>query len=246
MNGRTPFYYSAVIVLLAVVVVGGLDRHGRSARIFGTAGALGDPRVEIALTATPQEAFRLWKQRGYKGRTVVFIGEQWKRIDPSQYFEAPLYRQYPLKLYNLAEKQEREYLSADNILYFADLSGIARQITAVLGKTGFSQLAVQAPQARNVKFRDGEIFMTHHGFPRTFTTAEHFRAGREPVLLYVNADYFRADEPEILLRQLMQSGLTTDCVILCSQTGDTSVSATERTKLERFAGLMRMQGRVLP
>lgn len=241
MSGRTLHIFSAVIVLLAAVTLYALDSYGRNARVYGVAGRLDDPRVEKVVTATPQEAYQLWKKRRFKGRNVVFVGDKWERIDTTQYNEAPVYRQYPLKLYNLANKQEREYLAANNFLYFADQNGIARKITVVLSTTGFSQLVDQAPQAKNVKFSDGEIFMTHHGFPRTFTTGEYFHADREPALLYVSAAYFRENEPEELFRQLGRAGLTTDCVVLCTMAGDATVSAAERAKLERFTGLVSMK-----
>lgn len=246
MHGRLSLLISAAIVLLALAAGIGLDRYGRSARFFGAAGAPTDPRVEKIVTATPQEAYLHWKKRGFRGRRIVCVSDSWKRVDTTRYYQPPLGRQYPLQLYNLAEKQEAEFLSADNILYFADLGGIARQIVALLGTAGFSQLAGEAHQAKNVLFRDGEISMTHHGFPRTFTTVENFRADREPVLLLVNADYFRTGDPEILARRLAQSGLVTDSIVLCAQVTDPSVPATARAGLERFAVLLGMGGGARP
>lgn len=243
MSERTPYIFSAVIVILAAVAFYWLDSYGRNSRVYGRAGLLDDGRVEKIFVATPQEAYLFWKKKGVRGRAVVYVGEKWARFDPSQYNEPPLYRSYPLKLYNLAQEQERSHLSAENFLYFAALDGVARQINGVLAEPGFSEISAQAQMAKNVRFDKEAIFLTHQGFPRTFSTARHFRAASEPALLYVGAEYFRENEPDELYRQLLRSGLITDFVILCTQAGAGSVSAAERAKLERFAGLIGMKGR---
>lgn len=243
MKRRTPYYLSAAILLLALLSCWVLDSYGRSVRVFGRAGRLNDPAVAKVVVASPQDACLYWKERGYRGRQVVFVGDRWARFDPSQYNEAPLYRGYPLKLYNLAEKQTREDLDAENFLYIAELNGITREITAILSPGGFAELAAAARTARNVRFGPHGIFLTHQGFPRTFTTAAKFRAGPEPVLLYVGATAFRELEPTELYRRLLQSGLTTDCIVLCLMEGDPAVSPAERTKLARFAQLLGAGGR---
>ncbi|BDV44329.1 hypothetical protein GURASL_32520 [Geotalea uraniireducens] len=238
MKRRTPYLFSAAILLLAFLSCWALDSYGRSARVYNRAGRLNDPAVARVVVTSPQEACLFWKERGYRGRRLVFIGDRWARFDPSQYNEAPLYRGYPFKLYNLAAKQTREDLDAENFLYIAALNGIVREITAILSPNGFAELAAEARAARNVRFGRHGIFLSHQGFPRTFTTASRFQAGTEPVLLYVSAASFRERDPDELYRRLLQSGLTTDCIVLCLQDGDPAVSPAERAKLARFAELL--------
>jgi hypothetical protein len=74
-----------------------------------------------------------------------------------------------------------------------------------------------------------------------FTTAAGFRSGNEPVILFVSATYFKEDEPEHLLQRLKASGLTTDCIVLCRETADESMSDRERSKLVMFANLLGLE-----
>lgn len=234
---RSLFIISAAIVLLAVAVAWGLDVHGQRARTYGAAGPMGSPEAAAVLVGTPRDAYRLWKDRGYRGRVILYVGDRWARIDPNEYNIPPIYRPYPLPLYNLPREREREFLNDGNFLFMAALNGFVRRVDAVLTPSGFAEIDAQARKARNVSFGDGRIFLTHNGFPRMFATVATVRSPGEPVLLYVGASYFREGDAASLVQALNGIGLRTDLVILCAEETDSSLPPTARMELLRFADL---------
>jgi len=234
---RNQIILSATIVLLAVVVAWGLDAHGRRARTYGAAGPLGSSEARAAFIGTPRDAYRLWKERGYRGRVILYVGERWARLDPNEYNIPPLYRPYPLPLYNLPREREREFLNNGNFLFMAALNGIARRVDAVLTPAGFAEIDIQARQARNASFDDGRTLLTHNGFPRAFSTVATVHFPGEPVLLYVGASYFRVGDAARLVQALNGIGLRADLVILCAEENDASLPSAARMELLRFAEL---------
>lgn len=229
------------MVIFAVAVAWGLDLHGRRARVGGVAGSLGAPEAGTLLVKTPLDAYRLWTERGYRGRIILYVGERWARIDPNEYNIPPVYRPYPLPLYNLPREREREFLGDDNFLFMAALNGIARRIDAVLAPSGFAGISAQARQARNVAMEEGHLFLTHNGFSRNFYTAATFRPPAEPVLLYVGASHFKEGDPDSLARALTSTGLRSDLVILCAEENDPSIPPKAREALLRFADLAALR-----
>jgi len=223
-----------------VLVLFALDQYGAASRVYGAAGPLRAPQAEKHFVDSPQESYRFWKSRGLKGRIIVYVADQWKRIDLKQYEDVPLYRPYPLRLFNPSVEKERKFLDDDNFLYMASITGLARQVTAVLSESGYEGITRQAEQAKDVSMRRGETRLPHYGFPRLFTTAAWLRAPGEPVILFVSASYFRNNEPEALFRTLAASGIIADYVEFCRERQDVSVSDREREKLVRFAQLMDM------
>ena len=228
---------SAAMVIFAVAVAWGLDAYGRRARTYGAAGPLGSLEASAVFIGTPRDAYRLWKERGYKGRVILYVGERWARLDPNEYNIPPLYRPYPLPLYNLPMERERGFLDDGNFLFMAALNGIARRVDAVLTPAGFAEIDIQARQARNASFGDGRTLLTHNGFPRVFSTVTTVRSPGEPVLLYVGASYFRVRNAAHLLQALNYIGLRADLVILCAEENDASLPSTARMELLRFAEL---------
>jgi len=229
---------TVAIVLALALTVTLLDRYGRDARVFARVGNIDDRSVARYLVATPRDAYAIWKGMGVKGRTILFISDAWERLDVSNVGDIPLSRAYPLKLYHIPTEMETKGLNDSNFLYVAALNGIARGIVAILSPEGFRQMTEMARQANNKRITPTEVYLTHQGFPRWFTTAEHFKGPGEPLLVYVSATYFRNAEPELLLQQLRASGITTDCIVLCEVAGNDRVTALERERLLRFARLI--------
>lgn len=238
---RTLVLLCAAIVIFSVVVAGALDLHGRRARVYGAAGPLGTPEAGALLVKTPLDAYRIWKERGYRGRIILYVGESWARLDPREYNIPPVYRPYPLPLYNLPREREREFLDNDNFLFMASLNGIARRIDALLAPSGFAGISAQAQLSRNVSMEKGHVFQTHDGFPRNFYTSATFRPPVEPVLLYVGASHFKEEAPERLAKTLISAGLRSDLVILCAEENDPSIPPKARQALLRFADLAALK-----
>ena len=250
MNRTGSLAISAVVVLIAVLTVIGVDRYGKGSRTFGYVGTLQDPQVAKFLVDRPEEAYRLWKGRGVRGRSVLFVSDQWEKLTVDEInIDPPMSRPYPLQLYRIPEVQEQQHLSGSTFLYVASLNGIARRIVAVLDDAGYAHMLEAARSAKNSSISGGETYITHEGFPRWFTTASGFKGSSEPVLLYLSAAYFRTGDPDRLFQQLSAKGLRSDCIILCKKSGDPGIGGKELERLRRFAqlvGLSDPQGAPVP
>ncbi|KAF0220986.1 MAG: hypothetical protein FD174_699 [Geobacteraceae bacterium] len=238
ITSRSLIAVSVAIVVAAILVVVLLDRYGRNARTYGAVGAIDSPQVVRMVVESPLDAYAFWKQQGFKGRTILLIADAWERLGIVNQADIPSARPYPLRLYHIPTTFEREKLSPANFLYVAALNGITRRVVAILSQPGYDDMAAMAQRATEARIGAGELYLPHQGFPRWFTTLARFRGEKEPVLLYVNASYFRTVEPEDLYRQLKASGVATDAVILCRGGEDNRLTNLERAKLERFARLI--------
>jgi hypothetical protein len=241
MNTRGYIMSSAAIVLVAVLALAALDHYGRRARVFGSAGPIDSPEIAKSMVSSSPEAYRAWKQSGFRGRTVISVADKWEKIEIADLNDVPLVsRPYPLELYQIALYEEQRGVTSGNFLYVAALNGIARRIIAILPQSGFDERLNAARSAKEKKISEYEIYLPHQGFPRWFTTAAHFSGAQEPALLYINASYFRTAEPGELYRQLKASGLMTDFIILCKGADNSGVTRAELERLYQFSRLIGM------
>lgn len=239
MSSRNCIILSLALVLCAAGALFLLDWYGRNARIYGVTGGIDTPGVEKRLVESPLEAYRFWRSRGFRGRTILFVADKWERLDRDDVLvDPPPSRTYPLKLFKIADHMERDRLNERNFLFVAAVNGITRRIVAILSPGGFDEMKEMARTARNSRIARGEIYMTHQGFPRWYTTADAFKGEQEPVLLYVDASYFRDIEPEELFRYLTAAKLRTDSVILCRGRKSDRSTEQESGRLVRFARLL--------
>jgi len=230
---------SCALLALALAVCVGLDRFGRSARRFGAVRAVGRDPIRPTLVALPEDAYRFWKRQGFHGRTILCLADSWDRLNLKEYAEEDdARRSYPLKVYRFADHFEEKFLDSRNFLYVAALQGIARKIVAVLSPAAFDLARDHAHHAKNARVDAQEVYETHEGFPRWFTTLGGLTPPGEPVLIYVSASMFRSARPEELLAALSRRGVRSDAVLLCSLAGDRTVSDTERRALGDFARLL--------
>jgi hypothetical protein len=243
LSRRSAIITSAAIFLVAVATFAALDYYGHRVRVYGTVGLIDSPQVAKMIVTTPHEAYLAWKQRGFRGRTVVFVAAKWEKLDVSDFGDTPLAaRAYPLNLYKVAAYEEQRGVTSANFLYVAALNGIARRIIAILHQSGFDERLKVARSAKEKKISEYEIYLPHQGLPRWFTTGAHFRGAQEPALLYVSASYFRTVEPEELYRWLKASGLMTDSIILCKEEEDSGITGAELDRLYQFSRLIGMRG----
>ena len=227
-----------IIVLLTVVTLVWLDRFGKSSRVGGPTGAIQSGQIIKKMADDPKEAYRIWRNAGYQGRTILYVADRWESFDPGELIPAQMFRAYPLQLYNTAKLLEDEHLSGVTLLYVASMNKIIRRIVAIMPGDEVARLAVTVRKSKDYRVNDKEIFVSRQAFPRRYSTGANFGGVAEPVLLYVGASYFKHAEPEELYRHLLKAGLHTDCVILCSETGKNTVSAREIAKLSVFARLI--------
>ncbi len=236
MTGKTwqAVLTTVIILSIGIVSVGSLNAWGTSRRVFNVPGLLGDAGVERLSVETPGAAFSAWKERGFAGRTVLYVAGAWERLGNT--YEAPVSRPYPLRLFRLTEIRQEDITSA-NVVYYANLNGIVRRALVILPEHELSNVSERARTSKEYHTDAGGLYYPYQGFTRWFTTGAGLKAETEPVLLYVSASYFRYGDPEQLYHELVRSGLATDCMILCRASGDDSVTAAEREKLAHFGEL---------
>jgi len=227
-----------IIVLLTAAALVVLDRFGKGCRKVGPTGAIQSGQIVKKMADDPKEAYRIWRNAGYQGRTILYVADRWESFDPGELIPAQMFRAYPLQLYNTAKLLEDEHLSGVTLLYVASMNKIIRRIVAIMPEAEVARLTVAARKTKDYRVSDKELFVSRQAFPRWYSTGANFGGVEEPVLLYVGASYFKHAEPEELYRQLVQAGLHTDCVILCNEAGKDSVSAKEVAKLNVFARLI--------
>jgi hypothetical protein len=224
--------------LLTAAALASLDRFGKSSRIVGQTGTIQTEQIVKKMVDDPKEAYRIWRNGGFQGRTILYVADRWESFDPGELIPAQMFRAYPLQLYNTAKLLEDEHLSGVTLLYVASMNKIIRRIVAIMPEAEVGRLAVAARTAKDYRVSEKEVFVSRQAFPRWYSTGANFGGIAEPVLLYVGASYFKHADPEELYRQLVTAGLQTDCVILCNEKGKDTVSATEIAKLNVFARLI--------
>lgn len=235
-----------IITLLATLVMIGIDRFGRNSRVFGPTGAIQAQSIVKKRVDDPRQAYRIWKDAGYRGRTIVFVSDRWESFDPEELLPAQMYRAYPLPLYNTSRLFEDDHLNGVTFLYVASLNRIVRKIVAIVPEGEVGRMKEAARRVKNSRVSGKGVYITRLGFPRWFTTGAKFDGTGEPALVYIGASYFRHAEPEELYRQLASSGLQTDCILLCNEIGKDTITPTEVAKLNRFARLIGMQPNIAP
>jgi hypothetical protein len=215
-----------------------IDRYGKSCRIIGPTGTVQVQNIDKRLVDSPLEAYQIWKQAGYQGRTIVFVSGRWESFSPGELIPVQMFRSYPLQLFNTAKLLEDEHLNGVTFLYVASFNKIIRKIVSIVPEGEFVRMKGVARVAKDHMVSNKQVYVSREGYPRWFTTGENFAGGGEPALVYIGASYFKTAEPEDLYRQLVSSGLQSDCVILCNETGKESVTSEEIAKLNKFARLI--------
>jgi hypothetical protein len=237
-----------LVVLSVLICTGALliclasDRYGKGARRFETVEAVGASPCRAVVVDTPTAAFRFWRERGFHGRTILYVGSDWARIDPDEFYTDDPRRHYPLEVYRLADRMEQEFLDDRTFLFVAAEQGVARRVVAVVSPAAFGQARENARRAKNARVTTDSVYVTYHGFPRWFTTAATLPPPDEPVLLYVAASAFRDSRPEEVLATLRRKGVRTDAALLCTMMGDATVTDDERRDVAEFARLLEKGG----
>ena len=229
-----------IVFVLAASVLIGIDGYGKGRRIYGATGAIRDRQIVKRMVNSPVDAYRLWKDAGYRGRTVLYIAEKWETFDPGELIPAQMYRAYPLQLYNTARLLEEEHLSGVTFLYVAAMNGISREILSIVPEAEIVRMKDAARKVKNFRVDGRGVYISRQGFPRIFTTAAAFTGVAEPVLVYVGASYFNYGNPDELYRQLVAARVQTDCIVLCAEEGKGSVTRNDLDKLAAFARLIGM------
>lgn len=236
MTSRSYLVHSLFALCLLTATLLLLAFQGKTHRRFGPVGSVGKGRFEVVAVDRPEEAFLAWNRRGYRGRVVVSFSRRLNFVETAETRQIPPTSPFPVHVDNLSRMAEKE-LATENFLYIAMKSGIARELVQVVPQSEMAA-KIAAAADEGVAPRHGMLTLPVMGSPRTITPPGSFAHSGEPVLLYVNASYFRDVEPAELLRLLAGRGVVTDCAILAASSGDDEVSPVERERLQEFRRLL--------
>ncbi len=214
MPRRTLPVSLAIALALAGTALG-LEGVGRSARAMGAARSLRDGRLEVHLVGDAAAVYRLWKEAGVRGRTLVQVG-RFLHFVPAQ-DDDPFTGACTALPFAGAEAK----LDNRNFLWVAGYAGVVRRAYYVVPPERFRKPAGTWDRV------DVE------GFPLRVST--RLPRLREPVLFDVHASYFEATDGAALLDELRASGLATDLVTMDLAQDSPDVSDRARDRLRAFA-----------
>ncbi len=207
---------SAAVALALVGIALGLEAVGRSARVAGPARRAGDGRpLEVHLVADSPALYRLWRNAGVRGRTLVHVG-RFLHFVPAQEEDPTTGACVDVPIAGGEAK-----LDSRNFLWVAGYAGIVRRIFYVV------------PPERFRKPPGAWDRVDVSGFERRVSS--HLPELREPVLLDVHASYFESTDGGALREALRASGLDTDLVTLNLALDGSDVSEGARERLRAFA-----------
>jgi len=233
---RTSYFLSAAIIIVAAAVVPAIDVYGRKNRIQGPACILDDLRLNSMTIDRPEDAYRVWKQKGYRGRIVVALGRRLNFVQRDEALSGGA-ASFPVKVPDLVRTSEQG-LRSNNYLLVAMQTGIARKVVSVVPNDVLQEKMATARSTEGASTSAGRIDAPYFGSPRAITALQFLRAPDEPVLLYINASFFRDHEPEDVLAQLGRIGIRTDLVVLCRSLDDDDVTESQRERLRRFGEML--------
>lgn len=237
LNEEQKIYpFSIGIILLSIIVLFSIEGYGRRSRVTGQSCFLNGPKLIKVPVDYPEEAYKLWKKKGFKGRIVVSLSRRLNFVLPEETL-IPARMSFPIKVFNLSNVVEGN-LKAENFLFVSMETGVVREIIHIMPETVFSEKLEYAGKEKGVSITNERIAIPFFGSPRVIATMPFLKPPDEPVLLYVNASFFRDYEPEELLRNLLRIGLKTDFAVLCKSFDDKDVTDRERERLKTFENLL--------
>ncbi len=229
------FFSLGILVFFSVTVVS-LDRFGTNSRKAGHGCSLNDSQLVKLSVNYSDEAYKVWQQKGFKGRVVVALSRRLNFVNNGMENLIPP-MSFPLKVFNLSKAIEGR-LKSDNFLFVAMETGIAREIISVVPEKIYPEKREAAKGIEGVSVKEGRIKVPNLGSPREITVMPFFKATKEPALLYISASFFSDYEPGELLGLLKKAGIKTDLVILCRSLDDNDVTDKDREKLRVFEMLL--------
>src|SRR5689334_6588478 len=100
LTTRRSMLTCLLIIVLTAATMFGIDRFGKNSRVFGRTGTIQSNSIDKRRVDYPTDAYQIWKQAGYQGRTIVYVSDRWESFDPGELIPTQLFRAYPLQLYN--------------------------------------------------------------------------------------------------------------------------------------------------
>ena len=237
MTPRAYALGAAALLLFAVAATASLELYGRSCRTFlGIPGPLRPPAVTGAIVERPEDAYRLWKDKGAHGRIVAVLAGRWDRVLIDSFKPYLTSAAFPKAFFDPFTWWEKE-LNGANFLFLAAQKGIAREIVCILPEQEYRRLFDSADESGPVPA--GPVTLkTYEGYRRAFAADPRAIPLAEPVLLYIGASFLEAQTSGAARAMMENSGWTTDFAVFCAEGGDKCTSAEARERLAELAAAM--------
>lgn len=214
---------SLVILSASLVALVAANHAALSSRIAFRGYAIASERFPAFLVPREVDCYRLWKEKGVRGRVVVHLGRYLHFVEPAQ--------AEPLNIPDIVKSHSRfddAGTSYRDFLWAAMQTNIAREIITVIPREDFKKrfgLKDDLSAQRDVTTHE-------YGSPRVFSV--RLPSGSEPVLLNIDASFFASRTPAELLDDLMKSPLRADLVTVCLAEDNPDVTDLERQKARDF------------
>lgn len=236
MHKKHFIIISSLLLLSFISSLHAVDRLGLLSRIYSKAYDVAGNGVPVHILKEPSDVYSLWKRSGFRGRRAVHVG---KHVHFLALEDKPRLESIMDSTLNSAS-QIAEYEGAinyKNFLRVAMLNNVVRQVDYMLPQDDVNKLRSQVqgndPEAI---VKDKVIIVKHLGLNRNIS--DRLPATSEPVLINIDASYFAYSDPAEFVRQLRESGLTTDMITLCLSEGSPDVTDIERNRLRDFARML--------
>jgi hypothetical protein len=229
---RLIFASAAILLGLAASAIA-LDAFGRSRRVVGRTATLG-PGVDVVRIQTADQAYHVWRQRGFHGRIVLALSSRLYFVERERALPA---RSRDGATLDPAEVAEGD-LRPESFLLASVERGIAREVRHVLPEAVWSQKVERPANEAGFELRDGVLHAPHLGTPRSLAVLDRLPVLTEPALLFVSASFFSDLDAAAVLGRLQALGITTDLLLSCDSLDDPAVSPAERARLREFERLL--------
>jgi hypothetical protein len=209
-----------VICILLLVVAGGLDARGRAARH--------QPPGGVRAVSRPADVPGVLREAGAHGVALVSLSARYHIRPYDLALAVPAFKGWPVRPVDPAATAA-ERLAGEEFVLVAIEEGLARTVTHVLPGATFRERFDPPPTETVESF----YFAT----PRYIASGEWWAGPAGPVVLYVDASYFRGVGGREAAAMFRPGTIT--MVVYCELADDPSMGASARAELAAFLDVAR-------
>jgi hypothetical protein len=152
----------------------------------------------------PSDAFRIWKERAVKGRSLIFINP---RLSIPEIFQNSVEMRFSMM------KRELVPLNDSNFLIHAIINNQVRRIYYIVPDEVWDTLKKDLGSNRAVSVRGQRLRVTIDGVPLIIERSRDFKSFYERHLVYINSSVISAYEQGFINRLITDKGIA-DIVII--------------------------------
>ena len=231
MRDNHSFIASIIIIIFFIISMVLLNLFGINSRFYGNSTYLFKNDGQLKYVKDSSELYSIWKKNKVKGRIILNISNylHFVPVDTDQILKQDIFAfqsENPIKIY---EKQ----ISFNNYLNVAVQANIAREIYNIIPQTSFLERLNESDKDDINKAKNQDKIIFHYlGTKRVITY--NLPSLKEPVLINIDASYFKSSSPDSLIQMLTAVDLQYDIITFCFGKDNPEISNNEREKLKTF------------